>query len=352
MATETRFKALDGLRAIAVSQVVIYHYYLIPLPPGKAFGYLERLLAAIDGVTLFFALSGYLIGGILLSTKGREGAFKVFYARRFFRIVPLYFLLLASYAAVWALDAHFRLGLIYFWYSTDIPRWSYAVFAQNFWMAQLHALGPLWLVVTWSLAVEQQFYLLAPWLVRWLQTGALLTVAVAALVAAAFRPMPDNYLLVDRMDALAAGLILAILAHEPCSRAWLQRRRGALRWVVGIYFAAFLTQHLAGPLVDRLAVRWLTSLACALAIHLLADEAPWPVVKPAIAWLAPLGLLSYCIYLFHFPVLYLTQTFIGPSKELALLLTVGFAALSHRYFEKPLIEYGHRFRYGERSKAA
>lgn len=351
MATETRFKALDGLRAIAVSQVVIYHFYLIPLPSGKGFEYLERLLAAIDGVTLFFVLSGYLIGGILLSNQGREGAMKVFYARRFFRIAPLYALLLGSYVAVWLLDEHFRFGLIYYWHS-DIPRWSYAAFAQNFWMAQLHALGPLWLVVTWSLAVEQQFYLLAPWLVRCLHRGALLVVAGAALVVAAFRPMPDNCLLIDRMDALAAGLILAILAHEPRARAWLQRHRRALGRLVGLYFLVFIAQHVAGPLVERLAVRWLTSLACALAIHLLADEAPWPVVKPVLARLAPLGLLSYCIYLFHFPILYLTQTFLGPSKELALLLTIGFAAVSYRYFERPLIECGHRFPYGERNEKA
>lgn len=351
MATETRFKALDGLRAIAVAQVVIYHYYLVPHRPGKWTEALERMLGSIDGVNLFFTLSGYLIGGILLSARDRPNLMQVFYVRRFFRIVPLYLLLLASYGVVRGLDNHFHSGLIYFWHS-DIPFWPYLVFAQNIWMVEHNAVGALWLMVTWSLAVEQQFYLIAPWLVRWLRPGGLIAVVVAAWIVVPLRAMPESWLLVDRMDSLAAGLFLAILAHEPRPRAWLQQHRRWLRWLAGGYVVVLVVQNTAGPLVDVLAVRPITSLAYAVLIYLLAEDAPWPVVKPALGWLAPLGLLSYCIYLFHFPILFVTEAFLGPNKTLALLFTVGFAAVSYRYFERPLIEYGHRFRYGERTKAA
>jgi peptidoglycan/LPS O-acetylase OafA/YrhL len=345
MALETRLKSLDGLRAVAVAQVVTYHYYFMPGPTAVWPAWMERALASVDGVMLFFALSGYLIGGILLSVRDRAEMAKVFYLRRCFRILPLYLVLLASYLAIRAIDGHFRHGLISYWYS-DVPLWNYLTFTQNIRMQRDGVMGAMWLMVTWSLAVEQQFYLVMPWLVRWLGRNALLLVVVAVFGAATLSLDSRHYLLPDRVEALAAGLGLAILARSPWFQERLARWRRGLRVAVVVYFIGIIALFIAFPAVDRMAGHPLAALVYALLVHLLAEDAPWPVVKPVLAWLAPLGLLSYFIYLFHFPVIYLTWIFIAQSPLVALAVTTGLAAVSYRWFERPLIEYGHRFRYG------
>ena len=103
---------------------------------------------------LFFVLSGFLIGGILLDTRDSPNYFRTFYARRFFRIVPLYVAVLCI-----ALAANH--GKI----DEQIPTVTYFLFLQNFWMA-LHGTFGYLLSPTWSLAVEEQFYLTLPGIVR------------------------------------------------------------------------------------------------------------------------------------------------------------------------------------------
>lgn len=346
-----RTKALDGLRGLAVLQVVTYHLFLLPLPVAGVGLYFERLGRAIDGLTLFFTLSGFLLGGILLDARGTEGVLRVFYLRRACRILPLYALLLASYGVVRFLDIRFQAGLIYYWYS-DVPFWNYVVFLQNYRMVHDQVLGAPWLAVTWSLAVEQQFYLILPWFVLGLGRWALVILA-AAVVAFGFAPHSAlGFLLTDRLDALAAGVLFAAVMRVPTVAAWLSEWRRALRVVVLVYFAAvtvLVLMAMDGSIRDRWPV---TAVAYGLTMVLLSDGTPWPGVKTGLEWLAPLGTVSYFVYLFHIPILYLLQHFWPVATWLALPLTLGAAALSFRFFEQPLIRWGHRFRYGAPKPAA
>jgi len=133
-----RILEIDGLRGGAIALVLSYHYFSATLvcQPRTLLSYLfvpSRL--AWSGVDLFFVLSGFLIGGILLDAKKSSNYFKVFYARRFFRIVSIYFLLLLGFVA-------FRLILgssappVFSWTLTGaMPLWTYPLFIQDFWMA-------------------------------------------------------------------------------------------------------------------------------------------------------------------------------------------------------------------------
>src|SRR5258707_15733453 len=86
-----RIPELDGIRGIAIRMVLIAHFFLIVSRPGSALAYaLVPLRLDWTGVDLFFVLSGFLIGGILLDARGSSNYFRVFYTRRFFRIVPIY----------------------------------------------------------------------------------------------------------------------------------------------------------------------------------------------------------------------------------------------------------------------
>ncbi|HWA27964.1 MAG TPA: acyltransferase [Lacunisphaera sp.] len=343
--TESRLVALDGLRGLAVLQVVLFHYYL--LQPIEAGWYLRlrRLGTVVDGLTLFFVLSGFLIGGILLAQRDSPGLFRVFYWRRACRILPLYFLLLASYGAVRLIDQHWRIGFLPYWYS-EFPFWNYLVFWQNERMVRDAALGASWLAVTWSLAVEMQFYLIAPWVMRFVSTRGLMVVGVGCVVAGPFLRAPQrDYLLADRMDALVVGVLLALFVRAPTGRAFLDRHRQGLRGVVWAYLLGMIALRWVGGESPILGSQTLAALSFAVWIALLTDGTAWPVMRRGIELLAPFGLWSYFLYLFHMPVQYVLGVLFPAGTVLALPVSCALAALSYRYLERPLIGWGHRQAY-------
>ena len=156
-----RVKGLDGVRGFAILWVLLYHLYAL-LP--KAAGVVIPGLAGFAslgwiGVSLFFTLSGYLIIPMVAEQKTEPGFLARFWCRRAFRLLPGYVLLLLSYvvaAAWWPASSPGREQLL----DSTIPLWSYGIFAQNIQMAAQNYLGNEWLRVTWSLAVEVQFYAL------------------------------------------------------------------------------------------------------------------------------------------------------------------------------------------------
>ncbi len=186
-----RIPELDGLRGIAIGMVLLYHYFFFHAPkvPGSFAAYAQvPLRLGWSGVDLFFVLSGFLIGGILLDARGSSNYFKVFYKRRFFRIVPLYAACLAAAFALYTLS-HVGVANRFAWmYDGKLPWASYSLFLQNFWMARFNTAGAFPMAVTWSLAIEEQFYLTLPMLVRFLSRRQLVTaLLVGIFVAPVFR---------------------------------------------------------------------------------------------------------------------------------------------------------------------
>src|SRR4051794_5441003 len=142
------FKSLDGLRGIAILMVFFFHRY--PRHPHDPIGLLSG--GGWTGVELFFVLSGFLITGILYDTLGQRRYFLNFYARRTLRLLPVY---LVTFAVVMAIGPAF--GLIYSWW--DVP---FLLYASNIVedLRRYPQFGGLGVSHLWSLAVEEQFYLL------------------------------------------------------------------------------------------------------------------------------------------------------------------------------------------------
>ena len=169
-----------------------------------------------------------MIGGILLDAKGATNFFRVFYIRRFYRILPLYFAI-----------CPISVGLFYAHLSThgwlfegNIPWYAYLTFGQNFWMAKYQAMSPRQIDATWSLAIEEQFYLTLP-LIIWLLKDRILPYVIAAGIVAApvirvalwLKLGPDDdklatYLLAPcRMDSLLLGVLAACDRRAKSSRS-------------------------------------------------------------------------------------------------------------------------------------
>src|SRR5262249_34841992 len=149
--------------------------------PGTTAAHVARCFSLCwCGVDLFFVLSGFLIAGILLDNRTATNYFSVFYTRRICRIFPLYFLVLGLFILLLATGAREWTSLTWLFHD-PMPLWSYATFTQNVPMALQSTLGAGWMEVTWSLAVEEQFYFVIPLLV-WLFPRRTLAVIAILLI--------------------------------------------------------------------------------------------------------------------------------------------------------------------------
>jgi peptidoglycan/LPS O-acetylase OafA/YrhL len=215
---------LDGIRGTAILLVLMSHTagQLGVLPATKPALLLEHLLVPMwGGVDLFFVLSGFLITGILLRTRTKAHYFKSFYARRVLRIFPIYYLALIGTLVA----AHFFPAIQDLLPAPGMERISYFLYLQNmpvFWQ-ELTVMGGLW-GVYWSLAVEEQFYMVWPLMVKFLSSRTMLTICVVCFVL----ELPLRLLLIhfyfgmdfcaiqftpDRMDGLFMGAAIALYMY-------------------------------------------------------------------------------------------------------------------------------------------
>jgi peptidoglycan/LPS O-acetylase OafA/YrhL len=371
-----RLPALDGLRGIAILLVLVWHYFvcLLKAEPGSTTAYaLACLRLTWSGVDLFFVLSGFLIGGILLDNRHSANCFKVFYIRRICRILPLYFLLLILFVVLLQ-SAPTTLS----WLLKDPqPLWSYATFTQNFAIAFRNDWGSHWNAITWSLAIEEQFYLILPFVIRYWEPRKLPRLLIGAIAAAPllrillnhWRGEGDVFLAVYvltpcRMDALLLGVFCAWIVRQKKFQEFLltDQAKKVLHasFAILLIGAAFLTIKFPGMTsyaMSAFGYSWIALLyACLLLIvvtqkrsllHYISSNGP----------LQRLGVISYGIYLLHQGTLGLTHGLIlhqAPTIAdvtgllvtlLALALTVSVGVLSYNFFERPIVAIGHSFHY-------
>lgn len=360
-APSRRDPALDGLRGVAVLLVFVFHYgggLHAHNPFARALGYLTQ--SGWIGVEIFFALSGFLITGILLDSLAAPRALRNFFARRALRILPLYiFALLACAVAALATGGSLR---------SLQPLAIYAVFLQNLpplVNAALHTPPPLPVFHLWSLAVEEQFYLLWPFLLlltriprrtRMLCLGVF--AATFAIRCAVFlylpydRALPWATFLPLRAGALALGGALAaelrIEQNKPFAAlgTW-NPALPALAVVVllGVELHSFL-------LNSAVAFCLLLPAATLLSAGTVSLSLRSPAARRVLALrpLAALGRISYGVYVFHillqplFDALAHAAThnsagFLYQSVRLAvaLPLTTVAAVLSFKLLEQPFL---------------
>lgn len=294
---EERVEALDGVRGIAILAVVAMHCAMFGMVREDIRDHwLTRgLLLGWTGVDLFFVLSGFLITGILLRTKERPRFFTNFYARRALRIVPLYYLVITLLLFVLPRGAA----------TSAAEKVPYYLWVQNFaWAWPGEANPDIARTITWSLAVEEQFYLVWPAVVWFLGRTALLRVCWAMIVIAiALRFVllgagaPTVYFLTPcRFDGLAAGACLALLPLPP---PWFGRALVAAG-AAGLVATAWQSGS-SLPEKNPDMQRWgiLSALPLATGALVLARGNGLFARLCRSRVLRSFGRYSYCIYLVH-----------------------------------------------------
>jgi len=364
-----RIASLDAIRGIAILLVLLHHYITGPsaFEPGSLG---ERIIASISfgwaGVDLFFVLSGFLIGGIILRSGQQDGFLLGFYRRRAARLLPLYLVLLALYGVVAPILIAYDSPAAA-WLANDLgaPLWSHLLYLQNFFNAATGAWGGNWLAPTWSLAIEEQFYLVAPLILltvprRYLPAALVALILTAPLCRLVLLLAGGNFLSVyvllpTRWDALFIGMLGACAVASPRGRAWLTAHAG---WIMRAFLTlgAMLATLQAFGLFSRndptfvvfgFTLVALFSLSLILTA-LFVDNALSRALARSTA-LINLGIISYGVYLIHMPMLGLVHVLYDQKDPrlltladagivtLALALTIGAAALSWRYFEAPIL---------------
>ena len=328
-ATPDRFPALDGLRGLAVLAVVLFHAGALP------FGYL--------GVDLFFALSGFLITGILLDAKASNASPREilvpFYARRALRIFPLALLVAAIVIAAT------RAGWEGAWYVSYIQNWF------------PHPGEPRALGHYWSLAVEEQFYVVWPFAVLALTSRKLGFLAVVYLMVGlltrawlmhAQPAWATGHILGDwtvvRADPIAAGALVSVLARTTGLERWRSTAVGAGLTAAGVaaialYWQAMGTHTSRGYVVAQSAIA--IAMGALVLWTLLAS--PRILGLRALRWL---GTISYGLYIIHGAAgVWLRRVTTQPValSALSLGVCVPLAAVSWYGFERPLLSLKRHF---------
>ena len=373
-----RIPELDGIRGVAISLVLLFHYVvlLIHAKPASPLAYVLALgRLTWTGVDLFFVLSGFLIGGILLDARDSPNYFQTFYVRRFFRIVPLYLVWFALTLTVLHLaeGGRFSAALNEYILRDRFTMLPYIAYLQNFWETARNTLGWYSNGGTWSLAIEEQFYLTLPFVIRfasrrvlpWLLGTAIVGATAVRLAIYFFAPHHREGIFVlmpSRMDALLLGVLGAMVMRDDRLRGRLNPRAMLVALAVFTAGAAVLTKSAAeqtGLAMSAGAFTWMAALyLCAI---LFAVTQPKSALAAALRWrwLRWMGTIAYGVYLLHFQVLLGVYAFLWarPPDRLASVgeitavilsaaLTIAICTASWLYFEKPLVDFAHRFDFG------
>ena len=367
--------ALDGLRGIAIVLVLLRHF--TPLGVASSFvGGVGKAVASVGGVgvDLFFVLSGFLITGILLDAKGTPHFFRNFYARRTLRIFPLYygvlfvcFVIVPLFHPFSAAEQKVAHEQGWLWlYGTNIREGMHGVeypFTGG-WLAMDHF---------WSLAVEEHFYLVWPLAVFLLSRRAMIAACAVAIGGALAirlwlhlindRSMAYFHWTPCRMDALALGGLVALVARSPSGAAWLPKV------AVGVLPAALVATAASwrtdwGEYVFRGSLLGLMFAALLVLVVSAAARNPLSIVCRARP-MRLMGKYSYAIYVLHPLLMTTVLQYVAYPKlvarmhsgvagvsaflVIAFAVSIGAAWLSWHLYEKHFLRLKRYFEYRARS---
>ncbi len=360
----TKLYGLDHLRALAILQVFLFHYFILSggepawLPDAAKFGW--------TGVDLFFVLSGFLIASPLLKQlkQGEPLSLRNFFIKRFFRILPAFWVVLALYFCIPFFREKEALP----------PLWKFLCFTQNFGL-NLQEYGTF--SHAWSLCVEEHFYLLLPFTLLLLQRSTLLKRAgwllIALFITGFFiRHYSFNTLYLpheaaqnswmywykyvyyptyNRLDGLLVGVSIAAIArfapqvwHRLCQYPTVTFI-ASLGILTGAYFLC------AEPRSYAASVWGFPLIALGYGVMLISAVSPGSFLyrwrSPLTAWMAT---LSYALYLSHKGVIHITHELWADAKLnpnlllIVAMVTCGMAAyLLHLVVEKPFMKWRNRF---------
>lgn len=332
--TDRRIPSLDGARAVSITFVIAAH--ILSSHTGGSLPFFLRFDYGNLGVRVFFVISGFIITTLLLREHEREGRIDLpaFYVRRFFRIVPAFYALILTATVLIAtetLSEHYRQLLpALFYYSNYLP-------------------VPLMLDHSWSLSVEEQFYLLWPSALALLTPGrrSVLGCGLLLLTAPVFRVLDhigvwhtaERYAFETVCDALAAGCLLALLRARlwsiPAYRRVVQSPSALLVPACALLIMAL---HSSWVLHDLLGIPLLNlGIAVVLDRYMREPQSPLGRVlnSAPIVWV---GTLSYSLYLWQQPFAF-QQVGLFPKLAAIILCAAG----SYYLIERPCLAMRARF---------
>jgi peptidoglycan/LPS O-acetylase OafA/YrhL len=360
---DRRVVALDGLRGLMTIFVVVSHYF------GEVPSGLPVFMVGWIAVDMFFVLSGYLIGKLILDKSHAANFLTVFYVRRACRTLPIYFLCVPTIFSLVNL-----INLPWAHAETNFPLWSYLTFSHNLFIAASNAVGHEWLGPTWTMGLEEHFYLVLPLLFllvprQWI-AAVLCALAFAAMLARAVilvcAPgwwMTTLVFLPTRADVLVCGVVGALALSTLAARG--KRFDLPLRIAAPVLLVFTFTLKAfdggQGHVFDVIGP-FTTSLGCTAFLLALVRNAP-----EAARFRSPIlcffGTTSYAVYLTHMPVLGLMHGLFFSAKPdiatsaqwgvtiAALPVCVALSWLLTQLVEAPISAYGRRWRWDERARA-
>ena len=349
------YPALDGLRGIAILLVVFYHN----------FGFIDYFFFGWLGVDLFFVLSGFLITDILLRTLNDKHYLRNFYVRRVLRIFPLYYLCLVFFLII-VPAFNIPLDVQYYvdnqvWLWTYLQNWPY-IFIDAGSTNTLHHL--------WSLAVEEQFYLIWPLIILLMPhpRRLLLFISLVLVSVFVFRLWLWNYQVEElayfnlytfsRIDGICVGCMIALI--QRIDNTFLKRNTWAIVLVFAVLnFAFYFINRSYQFDFPYLALVGFTTFA--MMFGLLVNEGVSRDTKVVnflfdVPILKFFGRISYGLYIFHWPVYLLLRPVLlkwFPDANngfrpilvsiIATLIAIVISWLSFQYFERYFLKLKNRF---------
>jgi peptidoglycan/LPS O-acetylase OafA/YrhL len=373
------FASLDGIRGIAICFVAMFHFSLWATPQSG----LDRFVLDVSrglwtGVDLFFVLSGFLITGILLDSRGDDHYFRNFYARRTLRIFPLYYGVLAAVLIVLPLaiprvrhtDMFATLHANQAWF------WTYLINVRIAAVDSWDPTVPGRLNHFWSLALEEQFYLIWPLIVLvsgprrlFKACGAIIAIALVTrtlllfvdrpVAGFSYTPHLAGYVLLPaRADSLAIGAAIACLLRAKNGYEVLRHLARPFAIISGLVVLAIFVADRQfeeyDVAVQVIGYPVVAIFFAALIVLAIDPQRGWVRRVCEQTALRRIGVYAYAIYIFHFPISYgVASAGFGPERffpqlhtivpGLAVFSAISFAAsfaiaaISWRFYEAPIL---------------
>lgn len=342
-------RSLDGVRGLAILLVLALH--LFEYFKWFGFGWM--------GVDLFFVLSGFLITGILLDSKDKPNNYRNFIVRRVLRIFPLYYLSLAF----------FFLILPFFNWTYLVPHFDYLYAHQNWfwlyvqnWLAATDGNWPLQNILShfWSLAIEEQFYIVWPFLILFVPTKRIVVISFLMIAIALtlrvyffFQGVHWTFIYVTtatHLDGLCLGAILACLIRREKSAAFLNRNGFAILFfstlVLFIVLVIAGSFYINNPILYTIGYTVIALFFCAIVMVTISNH-HHNFVRSIFeqAPLVFLGKYSYGIYIYHLPIYRILQIQLGNFFDspvvlsiIALITTLILSFFSFHLFEAQFLK--------------
>ena len=369
------YPAIDGLRALAVLLVMLFHASTTAMSVSVAcqsgWAYYTLAFLGSSGVTLFFLISGFLITGILMDTSTEKHALRKFYIRRSLRIFPLYFAALAMIMYV-SLQANPESSLRpdIFYYIFYIQNWMIFIDPAN---PSLYDKTYFLFLHFWSLAIEEQFYVFWPFVLffflrRDLRPVLLALISIMCLISVILRLTMFSYYdwvipytwTLSRLDGLLVGALIAYGLRAKPDLLQKIARLGAYPMIVLIMLMILVLSMNAEDMASlyNANTRYIVTLSTIFYAILIMTVICRPEARVSRLFqhkaFRPTAEISYGLYVFHFPVMKLMGPLVDPLEYgfwgnhnvilvAGFLITYAIAWNSFHYFEKPILKLKDRW---------